>query len=292
LAEAAAPAAAGGAQDVSFSFGPTWALALVRADGVPAITMLSLVDGTQSAVELPGNPTDLSVSPNGDFAIAVIRDSSTVVELPLPGILADPTSMKTVHIPGETIGQSIITQDGTRLLLFTTAAPVTRMTVLTLAPGPSYQTVELNNPIVAVFAAPDEKSAVVLQSVTPSNDVEGGFSFVPLDGVGLPINVPLPAPATAVAMSQDGARALVAMSDPTTATYGVVVGAMPSFVTTSYSLASPPIAVGIVEGPGQGYAAQSYADGRITFVDLADGGARTITGFELNSRIVNGGGDQ
>jgi hypothetical protein len=116
--------------------------------------------------------------------------------------------------------------------------------------------------------------------------------MVPLDADGLPILVPLPAPAMAVALSHAGDRALVAFSSAATQTYGVEVGAMPSFVTTSYSLASPPIAVGIVEGPGRGYAAQSYSDGRITFLDLADGGARTITGFELNARIVNGGGDQ
>jgi hypothetical protein len=292
LADAAPLSTVNTVPDVSFSFGATWALALVRADGVPAITLLSLLDGTQSVVNLPGNPTDLTVSPDGDFAVAVIRDSSTVVEIPLPGILDDPTSMKTVRIPGETIGQAIVTQNGSRLLLFTTAAPVSRMTVLTLTPAPSYQTVELTDPIVAVFAADDEKSAVVLQNVTASNGIEGGFSFVPLDGVGLPISVPLPAPATAVALSHEGDRALVAMSDTTSATYGVVVGAMPSFMTTAYTLASPPIAVGIVEGPGRGYAAQSYTDGRITFLDLADGGARTITGFELNARVVNGGGDQ
>jgi hypothetical protein len=288
----AAALTASGVPDVSFSFGATWALALVRSDGVPFITLLSLLDGTQSVVNLPGNPTDLEVSPNGDFAVAVLRDSATVVLLPLPGILGDPTTMQTVSIPGETVGQAVITAQGSRILLFTTAAPVTRMTVLTLAPAPSYQTLELYAPILAVFAASDEKSAVVLHSVTPSNGVEGAFSLVPLDGDGLPNIVALPAPATAVALSQAGDHALVAMSDPAAQNYGVVVGAMPSFVTTSYSLASPPTAVGIVEGPGQGYAAQSFADGRITFVDLADGGARTITGFELNARIVNGGGDQ
>jgi hypothetical protein len=281
-----------GVPDMSFSFGASWALALIRSDGVPSITLLSLLDGTQSVVNLPGDPTDLAVSPNGDFAVAVLRDSATVEVLPLPGILQDPTAMQTVTIPGETIGQAVITAKGSRVLLFTTAAPVSRMTVLTLAPTPSYQTVELYAPIMAVFAASDEKSAVVLHSMTPANGIEGAFSLVPIAGGGLPNMVALPAPATAVALSQDGDRVLVAMSDPNSQTYGVVLGEMPSFVTSSYPLASPPTAVGIVEGPGQGYAAQSYADGRITFVDLGDGGARTITGFELNARIVNGGGDQ
>ena len=50
-------------------------------------------------------------------------------------------------------------------------------------------------------------------------------------------------------------------------------------------------------GAGRGYVAQDYSEGRITFVDLAegtpqDGGddftARTITGFELSAGIVVG----
>ena len=48
----------------------------------------------------------------------------------------------------------------------------------------------------------------------------------------------------------------------------------------------------IVAGASTGYAAQDYSDGRITFIDLeGDGGpasARTITGFELGARVVEG----
>ncbi len=182
---------------MSFSLGASWALALVRTDGVPSITLLSLLDGTQSVVNLPGDPTDLAVSPNGDFAVVVLRDSATVEMLPLPGIFQGPTLMQSVTIPGETIGQAVITAQGSRVLLFTTAAPVSRMTVLTLAPTPSHRTVELYAPIMAVFAAA-ESSAVVLHSVTPPDGVEGAFSLVPLDGTGLPNMVSLPAPATAV----------------------------------------------------------------------------------------------
>jgi len=284
------PSSTSSVPDVSFSFGASWALALIRTDSVPAITVLSLVDGTEAVVNLPGIPTDLAISPKGDFAIAVLRASSTVVVLPLPGIVTSPsTTLQTVTIPGEIIGQSVITQSGKHALLFTTATPATRMTVLALGPNPSFRSVELHAPIVAVFPTSDDGNAVVLHSVTPSNGVEGAFSMVPVATPGLPNIVSLPAPATAVALSQAGDRALVSILDQNSNTYGVVVGSMPSYVTTSYSLASPPTSVGIVEGPGQGYAAQSYTDGRITFIDLADGGTRTITGFELNARIVNGG---
>ena len=72
---------------------------------------------------------------------------------------------------------------------------------------------------------------------------------------------------------------------------------MPSLDVRQYTLASPPIAVGIAAGAERGYAAQDYAEGRITFVDLSEGprpdggggfSAITITGFELNAGIVVG----
>ncbi len=64
---------------------------------------------------------------------------------------------------------------------------------------------------------------------------------------------------------------------------------MPSLDVVSYALASPPIAVGIAAASATGFVAQNYTEGRITFVDLDGGGARTITGFELGARVVQGG---
>ena len=63
---------------------------------------------------------------------------------------------------------------------------------------------------------------------------------------------------------------------------------MPSLEVDQYTLASPPIAVGVVAGANRAYVAQSNPEGRITFIDLATGQARTLTGFELGSRVVDG----
>jgi hypothetical protein len=80
-------------------------------------------------------------------------------------------------------------------------------------------------------------------------------------------------------------------------TYGLYMGLMPSLEVVHYSLASPPIAVGIVAGASRGYVAQDFNQGRITFVDLGTAGcdantpcteARTITGFDLSARVVTG----
>ncbi len=62
--------------DVSFT--PDGSYALVRSDGVAAITIVSLAQGTTTAVSLPSPPTDLDMSPDGTFALAVLRDNSAV----------------------------------------------------------------------------------------------------------------------------------------------------------------------------------------------------------------------
>jgi hypothetical protein len=289
--------------DVSFT--PDGAYALIRTDGVAAITVVSLANGSSVSVPLPSPPTDLDMSPDGMFALAVLRDDSQVITLPIPAIFSDPTAFTTMTITGEIVGRAIITQkqpNGTQLaLLFTTAAPIERLTVLTLGASPTFRVVELHEPVLAVFPTPDAQNAVVLHSVSPDLDagVEGAFSIVPI-AANLPAKiVGVPAPPTAVAISPSSDHALVSVSDPTNMIYGLYMGVMPSLDVVNFSLASPPIAVGIVAGASRGYVAQNYGEGRITFVDLANEEcdsstpcqqARTITGFDLSARIVTGVG--
>jgi hypothetical protein len=285
------PAAGTVVPDVSFT--PDGAYALVRQDGVQSITVVSLGDGSATTVPLPATPTDLTMSPTGTFAVAVLRDLSTIAILPVPGIASAPTSYATLAVPGEIVGRAIVTAGGDHALLFTTAAPVQRMTVVTLGASPTFRTLQLHAPILAVFPTPDARSAIVLHNLTtPTNGVEGAFSIVPI-AAALPANIiSLAAPPTAVAVSPTGDRALVAMRDDTSGIYGAYLANMSTLEAAQYPLASPPIAVGIVGGALAGYVAQDYSEGRITFLDLqGDGGAasaRTITGFELGARVVEG----
>ncbi len=274
-----------GAPDVSFTSDGAYAVVRVAS---PIVTVLSLPDGAATAVTLPSTPTDLTISPTGTFAVAVLRDMSTVALLPLPGIVADPTSFTLIPIPGETVGRAIVTEGGNTALLFTTAAPIDRLTVLSLGANPSFRTVILHAPVLAVFPTDDEQNAIVLHNVTPApgSTVKGAFSLVPI-GSDLPASIiSLPAAPTAVAIAKTSDRAIVSLRDDPTSTFGVYLAMMPSLAVTPFTLASPPIAVGIVGT--HGYVAQDYAEGRITFLDLANEAVRTITGFDLGARIVTG----
>ena len=69
--------------------------------------------------------------------------------------------------------------------------------------------------------------------------------------------------------------------------YAVYMGLFPTLEVQRVALASPPIAAGVVDAAGRGYVAQKHPEGRITFVTLESGEARTLTGFELGSRVVD-----
>jgi hypothetical protein len=297
-------ASSGSSATPDVSFTPDGSYALVRTDGAAAITVISLAEGTATAVPLPSPPTDLDMSPDGTFALAVLRDDSAVVTLPIPGIFNDPTSFTTTTISGEVVGRAIVTpktSTGQFALLFTTVAAIDRLTVLTLQTAPTYRTIVLHAPVLAVFPTADAQNAIVLHSITPTpgTGVEGAFSIVPI-GADLPAKiVGVPAPPTAVALSPTSDHALISIRDDTTNTYGLYIGLMPSLEVVNYTLASPPIAVGIAAGASRGYVAQDYTEGRITFVDLGTEDcdaqspceqARTITGFDLGARIVTGSG--
>ncbi len=294
-----ASASASTAPDVSFT--PDGAYALIRRDGLAAITIDSLVDGTLTTIPLPTAPTDLTVSPRGDFALAVLRDTSTVAVLPIPGVIGNPALVTTIAITGETVGRAIVTNQGKSALLFTTAAPIDRLTVLTMQP-PSFRTITLHAPVQAVFPTSDGANAIVLHQVTDTSaTVKGAFSIVPIAEDLSALIEALPAAPTAVALSPANDRAIISIRDDTSATYGLYMALMPSQQVLTYPLASPPISVGIAAGAGRGYAAQDYSEGRITFVDLSEGGvpdggagftARTISGFELNAGVVVGGSGQ
>jgi hypothetical protein len=275
-----------GAVDVSIT--PDGAYALVRRDGASAISVVTLATGARTAVPLPGVATDLTLAPDGTFALAVIRDTSTVAVLPIPAVATTPSAVTTVAVPGETIGRVLVTKGAASALLFTTAAPVEHLSVLTLGAAPQVRTINLHSPVLAVFPTDDARFAVVLHQVAAGSTVRGAFSLVPIaDDLPAKI-VGVKAAPNAVAIAPTSDRALVSIRDDATSTFGFYLAKLPSLEVDPFVVASPPIAAGIAANAGRGYIAQDYADGRITFVGLVQGNAQTITGFELGARVVDG----
>jgi len=276
-----------GTRDVSVT--PDGSYALVRRDNQATISVVSLSDGALTTVTLPANATDLTLSPAGNQAVVVMRDIATAAFLPIPGIASDPTTFNKVVLTGQTVGRAIVADDSKTTLLFTTVLPVDTMTILDL-PSLTFRTSLLHLPIYAAFPTHDAQNAIVLHSLPPDagTSAYGAFSVLPV-GQELPAKlVGTSAPPNAVALSPASDRALVTARDDETSTFEAYLVKLPSLEVDAMPLASPPIAAGVVQGANAAYVAQSDPEGRITLIDLTSGQARTLTGFELGSRVVDG----
>jgi hypothetical protein len=175
----------------------------------------------------------------------------------------------------------------------------------------------LHAPVLSAFVAAGARAAVVLHAMAPAPDTtgaatttdagspaDGGTSVVDAGAAPLPVPAPafslvpldaeLPAKITqttalplSVALSPAADRALITVRDDAKKIYGVYMGLFPTLEIQHFPLASPPISAGVVAGAGRGYVAQKHPEGRITFVTLDSGAARTLTGFELGARVVD-----
>ena len=88
--------------------------------------------------------------------------------------------------------------------------------------------------------------------------------------------------------SPDGSKVYVALDggDAVNATRALQVVTTQTGVVTTKPLGSAPSSVGILPGAAQAFTAQRHPLGRVSFVDLASDAVRTVTGFDLNSQVV------
>jgi hypothetical protein len=296
-------------RDVSIT--PDGALAIIRREGSASLDLVDLASGVRTPIALSGPVTDVDLTDDGKQAVAVVRDTAEVAVLPLAGGVPSLGSITHVTVTGEVVGSVVIAPGGGAAVLYSNAAPLDRITVLTLGATPSYRVVKLHAPVLSAFLTAGAHNAVVLHAAPPAASggapadggapsVDGGaggsdagsgpvpasaFSLVPLDQ-DLPAKiVDTAARPQSVAVTDDGARVLVTVRDDVQKVYGVYMGLFPTLEVETLTLASPPIAVGVVAGAGRGYVAQKHPEGRITFVTLASGDARTLTGFELGAGV-------
>jgi hypothetical protein len=183
----------------------------------------------------------------------------------------------------------VLAPGGQVALLYTNAIDDDHLTVLDVVPPFLRHVLRLHAPVLAVFPAPDATSAIVLhQAPSDGGTMKGAISVVPLaDGLPAKI-VGTDAPPQSVAISPASDRAIMTTRDDATHTYAAYLCRMPSLQVDRIDLASPPDATGVVVGAARAFVAQRHPEGRVTFVDLADGRARTLTGFELGAQIVDG----
>lgn len=280
----AAPADAK-ARDVSVT--PDGELALVRLDGSTSLGVVSIASGQRDDLELGNFVTDLDLSSDGERAFAVVGDELVVIPIPVEG--ADPASFTRTRVTDVVIRSVALSPDATLALLYSNASASPYLTVLSGSGdfGDAVgRSVDLKAPVQAVFAAPDARHAIALQATAAGSRKGGAFSLVTAQVDRAPKIVGTDAAPMAVAFAPDGAEAVIATRDLTQRTYGVYLVHLENLEENFTPLSSPPLAAGIVPRAGRAFVAQAHPEGRITFLDLADGSSRTLTGFELAAQIV------
>ena len=283
------------ALDVSVTRDGRYALARFAAS--PAVRVVDLTRRSVQTLDLGAEVTDLDVSPDGTFALAALRSESRVLRIPIPGGFGDPSLRRAIDLPGEVVGSVTMSPDGARALVYSTAVPTERATLLDLAGAAPPAVLRLRKAVRAVAFAPGGGSAILVHSRSEGSPSEPGIDLeAQIDrsyGYSL-LNVAerftrlqlTPAEVGPFALVPGGSHAFVLLRDDARRVSVAQRITLASLTIQDIALGSPPVSVGAVPATERAFIGQDHPEGRITFVDWNTGAQQSITGFELNSRIV------
>lgn len=292
-------------EDVEVDLLPDGDRALVRESGREEVAVVELEGedaGARSSVSLSAEPTDLETDPASDRAYAVLRDSAELAILD-PEAIAEENGDEGVEIveldPERPVGSLELSPDGARGLLFTNAEARAEITTIELADEPyEVRAHPLEKAVRAVAFSPDGGEAIVIHAAQPGDpseaetreemlarsygyslfDVESGFSKLEIT----------PEDPDAFTFAGDAPRGYLTLAedDEGQAPAEVHELELDSFVIRHLELASPPEEVGLLAGASRAFVSQRHPLGRISFVEAETGELRTVTGFDLDGRIV------
>jgi DNA-binding beta-propeller fold protein YncE len=289
------------AEDVEVDILSTGQYASVRQANVAALRIVDLITNPGQTWTLPlASPaSDIDLAPSGARLYAVMREAKKLAIVDVPGDAQNPNGVETIDLSTATLGSLSLSADGKRGLLFTNATSDERITLVKLdQPGYPIVTWRLKKSVRAVGLSPTGDTALVINAksfgdpATAANFdefVDRSYGYTLLDlatGFGkLQVTPVDPGP---FHYSPDGEKIYVALDggDAATATRALQVVTTQTGVVMTKQLGSPPAAVGILPGASQAFVAQRHPLGRVSFVDLANDAMRTVTGFDLNSQIV------
>lgn len=278
--------------------------AVVRELGQDSIRVVLLEGasaGTMSILELSAQPTDVDLAADGSMAYLVLRDSSELGLLSLGETLPESDDLEILSIEGQTIGSMEVSPAGDVAVLYTNASDVESITLVDLAGAehltetyllqksirslgfdPSGQTLLITH--AKKFGDPFDSNILFAEFIDRSYgysvfDVATGF-----DKLQITPNDP-----GQFSFSTNTPRAYVLLDggDGPNAVAETHVIELDTGVVRIQTMSSPPESVGILPTAGVAFINQRHALGRVSFVNVVTDAMRTVTGFDLNSRIVD-----
>ncbi len=183
--------------------------------------------------------------------------------------------------------------------MYTNAILDERLTLVKLdQPGYPRVTWPLKKSVRAVGISPTGTSAIVIGAKVYGDpntatsfddyiDKSYGYSLVDLASGFAKLEITEVDPGPFV-YAPDGSKAYIALDggDDVTATRAVQIATVHTGVVDTVALGSPPSAIGILPGANVAFVAQRHTLGRVSFLALVTDAVRTVTGFDLNSQVV------
>ena len=275
----------------------TGQFAAVRLADQPIVRIVDVTGAPPGRIwdiPLASVPTDIDLSPDGTKVYVVQRDAHllSIVDAPSATLLQD------IDI-GAAMGSLVLSRDGRRALLYTNATLDERITMVKLdEPNYPHVTWPLKKAVRAVGISPTGTSAIVIDAKAPGDPgtagtvdefIDRSYGYTLLDmATGFAKLQITPVDPGPFVYASDGSKAYVALDggDSVTAVRAVQIVTVQTGVVATKQLGSPPAAVGILPVAGEAFVAQRHPLGRVTFVGIANDALRTVTGFDLNSDIV------
>jgi hypothetical protein len=277
--------------------------AVVREVASAEVRVVSLVSGQfglSSSLVLPGEPSDLDLAADGLTAYAVVKDTSELAVIDLSSGLPESEDVSLIDLGGEAVGSMVLSPLGDQAVLFTNASSVERLTVVDLGAAPVVRSFNLQKSIRSLGYDPTATSLIVTHAKTFGNAQENGISFeefidrsfgysivdIATGFDKLQITAADPG-AFQFSTTTPRAYVLVDGGDGPGAVAQTHVIELDTGVVRLQTMSSPPETVGILPEAGMAFVNQRHALGRVSFIDVASDAMRTVTGFDLNSRIVD-----
>lgn len=312
--------ALGDPQSIDVQVAQSGAFAIARREGDSTLRLIDLSDGRIETLALaslnlpapiPGggvNPdagvpstgpelTDLDLSSDGSFAIAVLRDRGALVRVPLPGGFRDPSSVRVRRVADQLIGSITLARTGKRAIAYTTALPIEGVILIDdIDSDTSPRSVVLRKSVRAVALSDDGARALVLHAKvsggTPGSedariDASEGYSVIDMASGFVKLQLTSAALREQDLLITPDARRLFALvRDDTKGIRAVDMIDLASFQVESLTLGKPPTSIGFLPGLARVFIGQAGEGGLITFFDAQAGTRlRDVSGFEIASRI-------
>jgi DNA-binding beta-propeller fold protein YncE len=289
--------------DLEVNVVSTGEYAVVRESGQSELRIVRLTGagaGQMMSVPLPSAPSDVDLSSDGSRAYAVLRDSSLVAVVDVPGDGEDPAGVELIDLGGVIVGSLVLSRAGDRGLLFTNASLREELTLIDFSqPGYPVITWPLQKAVRAVAFDPTGARAIVVHAKAPGDPADAtsfeefvdrsyGYSIFDVDQGFAKLQItPVDPGALAFAPVAPVAYIILDGGDAEGAVAQVQISDLHTGVVRTVKLSSPPDAVGVLPDAQVAFVSQRHPLGRISFIDIASGQMRTITGFDLNSRIID-----